>query len=184
MAQGRFYIDGVVTVVDAKHIQRHLAGGLVSSLPEAERQLAYADVVLLNKSDLVEEDAMEQLDARVEELNPMAARIRCVRAQVELGRLLGIHAFTPSAKKVHSALVHTHARHTPNVSSVAFAVDGCMDVAALQQWLQEYVGRTGEDLYRVKGLLAVEDQDHKFVVQGVCAHIEGTSGRCCAARAC
>lgn len=84
----RLRLDGIVTLVDAKHIELHL-----DDSAEARKQIALADRVILNKSDLVEPDALDALESRLERMNPGALRMRASRAEVPLDWLLKIGGF-------------------------------------------------------------------------------------------
>lgn len=81
-------LDAVVTVVDAKHIALHLG-----SSPEAQEQVAFADVILLNKSDLVEEADLDALEARIRKVNAAAKVYRTVNAETEMDAILGVGGF-------------------------------------------------------------------------------------------
>lgn len=84
----RLRLDGIVTLVDAKHIARHL-----DSSAEARKQIALADRLIINKADLVERQDLEALDRRLERLNAGALRLRASRAQVPAEELLEIGGF-------------------------------------------------------------------------------------------
>jgi G3E family GTPase len=84
----RAKLDAVVTVADAKWLSERL-----KDAPEAKNQIAFADVVLLNKTDLVSPDELEEVEARIRGLNPYAKVIRSQRCQVPLGEVLDKHAF-------------------------------------------------------------------------------------------
>ncbi|KAL6760024.1 CobW/HypB/UreG, nucleotide-binding domain-containing protein [Haematococcus lacustris] len=87
-------LDGVVTVVDAKHVSRHLdtpkEAGVVN---EAVEQIAFADRILLNKTDLVDAASLGPLEARLQAINKMATITRAQRAQVEVDYVLGVGGF-------------------------------------------------------------------------------------------
>ena len=81
-------LDAVVTVVDAKHLLDRLADA-----PEAEDQVAFADVIILNKTDLVGPEQLAEVEATVRQLNPYAVIHRTQRSQVPLGAILDRGAF-------------------------------------------------------------------------------------------
>ncbi|KAG2428246.1 hypothetical protein HYH02_014428 [Chlamydomonas schloesseri] len=88
-------LDAVLTVVDAKHVSLHLdeekPEGVVN---EAVQQIAFADKVLLNKTDLVTAEELRHLRHRIQHMNKPVEIIECVRSNVDVGRLLGINAFS------------------------------------------------------------------------------------------
>ena len=83
-----FSLDGIVTLVDAHHIQQQLGRS-----QESTEQIAFADVILLNKTDLVETEDLDAVEARVREMNRMARVNRCERANVEIPTVLNLAAF-------------------------------------------------------------------------------------------
>src|SRR5207247_907242 len=80
-------LDGIATVVDAKHIEKEL-----DDAPEAAAQIAFADVVLLNKTDLVVPEEVERIEARIRKINSIAKIYRTQKAHVDVSRLLNIKA--------------------------------------------------------------------------------------------
>src|SRR6201987_2229562 len=81
-------LDAVVTVADAKWLQERL-----KDAPEAKNQIAFADVILLNKSDLVSADELSEVEARIRAINPYAKVHKTQRSQVPLDAVLGRNAF-------------------------------------------------------------------------------------------
>jgi G3E family GTPase len=87
----QFVLDGVVTVVDSKHAPRHLESTL-----ECREQIAFADVVLINKTDLVSPEELHALEHRIQHLNPTARRIKIQQGAIAPREILGIQAFEPT----------------------------------------------------------------------------------------
>ena len=84
-----FYrLNAIVPMVDAKHAPQHLDDG-----HEAQEQVAFADVLVLNKTDLVDEQQLQQPEQRLRSMNPFAKLYRSQRSKIELDNILGIHAF-------------------------------------------------------------------------------------------
>ena len=81
-------LDSVTALVDAKHVMARL-----DDSKEAREQVAFADRIILNKTDLVSEDELEAVEARLRALNPLAPITRAQRANVPLDQVLGVHAF-------------------------------------------------------------------------------------------
>ncbi len=84
----QFTLDGIVTVVDAKHILLHL-----DDSPEAVKQVAFADVILLNKTDLVSADELNALESRIKSINAVAKVHRSVNADVRITNILNLGGF-------------------------------------------------------------------------------------------
>ena len=86
--RAEFALDGIVTLVDAAHIEQQLGRS-----DESTEQIAFADVLVLNKTDLVDDDALDRLEARLREMNRMARVIRSERADVSIDTVLNLSAF-------------------------------------------------------------------------------------------
>ena len=81
-------LDGIVTLVDAKHISLHL-----DDSSEAQEQVAFADVILLNKTDLVDAAELDALEARIHAINSAAKIYRTQDAQIEMDKILNVGGF-------------------------------------------------------------------------------------------
>lgn len=176
MSKSRFYIDGVITVVDTQAMLRHLRGGLLTNTPEAERQLAYADVVVLNKTDLAPDGDVQALEVELRRMNPTARHFRTTHAAVDLTAILGVRAFDPAnaAAVADAKPVAASPRHAHNVTALALASAAPMRAEALRTALTSLVDAMGDRLYRLKGIVALEGSDHPLVVQGVSSHVEAS----------
>ena len=86
-------LDGIVTVVDARHVWQHLGDSA-----ECQEQIAFADVILLNKADLVSPGELVALEQKVRSMNRMAAVYPCEKAAVDLDHVLEIGAFDLNRK--------------------------------------------------------------------------------------
>ncbi|MEM6292261.1 MAG: GTP-binding protein [Myxococcota bacterium] len=86
--RAEFALDGIVTLVDAAHIEQQLGRS-----DESTEQVAFADVLVLNKTDLVNSDALDNLEARLREMNRMARVVRSERADVSIDTVLHLGAF-------------------------------------------------------------------------------------------
>ncbi|MCY4020142.1 MAG: GTP-binding protein [Chloroflexi bacterium] len=86
--QQKLHLDAIVTLVDAKHIWEH-----IDDSDEAKEQVAFADVILLNKIDLVDPEDLERLEARIKSMNSMAKIYRSRDAVVEMDKILNVGGF-------------------------------------------------------------------------------------------
>jgi G3E family GTPase len=86
--KANFRLDGIVTLVDSKHISLHF-----DSAPEAKEQIAFADRILLNKTDLVSGDELEHVEKRVRGVNAVARLHRTQQSNLDVDQVIGIHAF-------------------------------------------------------------------------------------------
>jgi len=256
----QYAVDGVVTVVDAKHammqMDRKAENGAVN---EAVEQVAYADRILLNKCDLVDDAQKAKVLSRIREIN-RAAQVRESRmSKVDLGWVLGVGGFDlerveaevngellkesnpahgearhqcgpgcshdhdhkhehghehehghahahahgeeghkcgPDCGHEHHDHSHAHAHGNPAhgeeghkcgadcnheihddlVKSVSLRIDGELDLEKVNQWLGMVVQFRGEDIYRMKGILAIKGVEERFVFQGVHMMFDGLPG--------
>ena len=129
--QEQVQLDAVVTVVDARHIWQHWEAD------EAVEQIAFADVILLNKIDLVTEAQLDELEQRIRGMNAIAKIYRTHDAQVEMEALLGVKAFDlDNALKIDPEFLNEDAHeHDETVGSTALVESGEVDVEKLNKWL-------------------------------------------------
>ena len=163
-------LDGIVTLVDAMHIGRHLDDPKLAGVDnQAVDQIMAADRIIINKIDLVDDRSIEQLESRMRGLNATASIIRSSYAKVDLEQILGIGAFDLSrtmASDEHFLDDHDH-QHDPSLDLISFNFDAAFDQARLEAYLTELLERRGEDIFRLKGILAAKDDPRRVVLQGV-----------------
>ena len=102
--KARTYLDSVTTLVDARHFEQALKDG-----KEAKEQIAFADHIILNKTDLVSEEKLDEIEARLKGLNPLATIRRAHRSDVPIKQLLNQHRF--DLAKMESVENHDHDHH-------------------------------------------------------------------------
>jgi G3E family GTPase len=171
--QGQLNLDAVVTVVDAKHIHDHW------DADEAQEQIAFADVILLNKTDLVSELDLSALESRIRSMNAMAKVYRTRDAAVEMDTILGVNAFDLNrALEVDPDFLGEDAHeHDATVSALALVEAGELDGEKLNAWLGELLRTRGPDIFRMKGILNIAGEDQRFVFQGVHMLFDGRADR-------
>ena len=166
-------LDAVVTVVDTKHIWQHW------DADEAQEQIAFADVILLNKTDLVTSEQLEELEQRIRSMNAMAKIYRTRNAEVEMDALLGVKAFDlDRALEIDPEFLGEDAHeHDESVYSLALVEEGELDGDKLNQWLGTLLQTKGPDIFRMKGILNIAGEDNRFVFQGVHMIFDGKPDR-------
>jgi G3E family GTPase len=171
--QSLLSLDAVVTVVDAKHIWQHW------DADEAQEQIAFADVILLNKTDLVTLEQLDELENRIRGMNAMAKIYRTQNSQLEMNALLGVKAFDLSrALEIDPQFLSEDAHeHDEEVYSVALVEGGALDGEKLNAWLGELLRTQGADIFRMKGILNIAGEDNRFVFQGVHMILDGRPDR-------
>lgn len=171
--QRELVLDAVVTVVDAKHIWQHW------SADEAQEQIAFADVILLNKTDLVELAVLDELEKKIRGINAMAKIYRTRNSELEMDVLLGVKAFDlDRALEIDPNFLgeDTH-QHDESVYSVALVEPGVVDAPKLNDWMTELLRTQGPDIFRMKGILNIAGEDNRFVFQGVHMIFDGQPDR-------
>jgi G3E family GTPase len=179
-------------VVDARHIEKELNDG-----PEASAQIAFADVVLLNKTDLVAPSDLDRLEWRIRKMNPVAELHRTQQAQLPLDNVLDIKArelttrftvqqtntkpapLTFDAETDHGAdpadhdhdrsshEEHHHHHHDEDVTSFFLSEERPLDRQKIEAWLTEVIRTLGPSIYRSKGVLHLQGVPKRVVFQGV-----------------
>ena len=167
----RYYLDGIVTVVDAKHIIQHLDEEKPEGIEnESVEQLAFADRIMLNKIDLVDEDGLAEVESRIKSINAFAPITRTQNSIIDPNELINIGAFDlERTLEMDPEFLDTEAEHEHDdrVTSTSYKFVGELNVNKLQAWIGQLMREQGEDLFRYKGVLAVKGMDAKFVFQGV-----------------
>ncbi len=178
-------LDGIVTVVDARHFEKE-----ANDSPEALAQVAFADVILLNKTDLVSPADRERIERRLRKMNALAQIHRVQKAEIDVAKILNIKArelTAPFALPEHAAEErrdqhgeeHDHDRteateneagghhHEESVGSFYLCDERPLDLKKLEAWLAELVRTMGTNIYRSKGILQIKGQPKRVVFQGV-----------------
>jgi len=170
--QQQMRLDGILTLVDAKHIIQHLDDEKPEGVEnEAVEQIAFADRVLLNKCDLVDsEEELKEVERRVRAINETVPIKRTTNSEVDMDFILGIRGFSlDKIIEMDDAFLddsHDH-QHDPRVSSVGIDVAGEVVQQKLNQWISWLLQEKGVDLFRSKGVLAVKGMKEKFVFQAI-----------------
>ncbi len=183
-------LDAVVALVDAKHLPLRLKDST-----EAEDQIAFADVVILNKTDLVTPDELRRVEAMVRAINPAARIHRTERSAIDLSEVLDRGAFDltralendPHFLDADDDHHHDHEHdghdhhhhdhiHESGVKSISLR-GGEMDPKKFFPWLEKTTQMDGPSILRLKGIIALKDDPERYVVQGVHMIIEGDHQR-------
>ncbi len=166
-----FELQAVVTVVDGMHIGQQLA-----VQHEAREQIACADAILLNKTDLITEEEATAVAARLGALNPTARVTLTRQAGVDIGELLEMRAFDLEARRRTLGNDHHH-EHASSLRTVSFVQPGDLDKTRLSHWFRGVLAEKGADILRMKGILNMHGDSHQFVFHGVHSMFEGRLGR-------
>ena len=173
-------LDAIVTVVDAAHVLGHLAEVKPAGVEnEAVEQVAFADRIILNKTDLASAAALGEVRGRLRAIIAVAEIIPATHAGVDLGKVLDVGAFDLARVLEFDPvfLADTSHQHDQSVASVGIEVPGEVDVERLNDWLGELLAAKGTDIFRSKGILAVAGFPRQYVFQGVHMLFDGAEAR-------
>ncbi len=188
-------LDAVVTVADAKWLKDRL-----KDAPEAKNQIAFADVILLNKTDLVDEAGLQEVEARIRGINPYAKLHRTTRSNIAIDQVLDRNAFDldrildiepeflhgDDHAHDHDHHHHDHGDHhhrgvkhyhDEEMQSLSLKTDKPLNADKFFPWIQELVATDGPAILRSKGILSFKDDPDRFVFQGVHMILDGDHQR-------
>ncbi|HAX90950.1 MAG TPA: hypothetical protein DCY07_01915 [Rhodospirillaceae bacterium] len=176
----RTALDSVVGLIDALHIKRQLV-----EYPEVERQIAFADCLVLNKADLVDAAEQTALIALIKKINPFASVHVATRGEVPLEEILGQGSFAMEAvadkltaindgeNQDDTAASAPAFHHDSAITSLSLMTEEPLDGNKIQNWLGELAAQKGADLLRYKGIFNVAGEENRIVIQGVQMMLEG-----------
>lgn len=172
-----FYIDNVVSLVDAKHIIEKLNESETSKdkTSTASAQIAFSSTVLLNKTDLVAPERLEFIEKRIKQVNSVVDIIRCQQARVPLEKLFNVRAFDLSRVLEEQYMDEEEFRtfYKPkmdnSISNVGVRCKGPMNPCALERFIGKYLRdeESAADFLRVKAVVDVITDNRMYVIQAV-----------------
>ncbi len=184
-----YLLDAVVTVVDARHAMDQL-----DQNEEAQRQVGFADKLLISKTDLVDAEQLAALKLRLRRMNPRAPISQVDFGNVPIAEVLDLrgfnlndkleidpdfllaedaheheheHVHTDACDHTHDAHDHHHGHHSDEIAAFVFRSDRPFDTAKLDEFLGSVVQVFGPRMLRYKGVLLMDGADRKVVFQGV-----------------
>jgi G3E family GTPase len=161
-------LDGIITLVDSKHIHKNL-----NEQEVVWEQIAFSNVILLNKTDLVSNNELIDLEKKVRQINPTAKIFHTTHAGVDLEQILNIGGFDiENVLDIDSFSSHHH-EPGKEISSVSLAFPGFVDPNRLKVWLQMLFLTEGMNVFRGKGILNVENATKRYIFQSVYMMFEG-----------
>jgi G3E family GTPase len=169
--KARTKLDSITTVVDAKNVLARLGDS-----PEAADQIAFADQIVINKTDLVTAQELAVVELRIRELNPFAVIHKSQRCDVPLESVLGQGAFDLGRilEREPEFLDHVHEHeHANDISSVSLTAAKPLDGDRLTAWLRALLAEKGGDILRAKGILDIKGKNERLAFQAVHMMMEG-----------
>lgn len=167
----RYKLDGIITVVDAKHVIQHLEDEKPEGVEnESVEQLAFADRIILNKIDLATEEELQNVEKKIKAINGFAPIFRTENSLLDPKELINIGSFDlERTLEMDPEFLDTDAEHEHDqrITSTSSKFEGELNVNKLEKWIGSLMRDKSEDLFRYKGVLAVKGMDEKYVFQGV-----------------
>ena len=172
----RFALDGIVTTVDAVN-----GAGQFDTQPEPVKQAAVADRIVVTKPDLADDGGLEELEARLANVNPGAPIHRAVMGAVHPDALFDAGLYDPKTKSLDvqrwlrdEAYAerddhhhHDVNRHDDRIRAHCLVLEAPLSWEAFVTWIQTLIAVNGENLLRIKGIVDIEGQDGPIAVHGV-----------------
>ncbi len=158
-------LDAIVTVADAKHLVARLGDS-----KEAAEQIAFADIIVLNKMDLVTPEEADAVEKRIRGINPYAEIRRATKSDVPIASVMGREAF--SLERIlefepEFLSGEDDHEHDDEVNSISFEVTRPIDPERFNAWITQLLAQKGQDLLRTKGILHYAGDDRRFAFQAV-----------------
>ena len=155
---GNFALDAVIATVDALHGGRQL-----DEHPEAVKQAALADRIVITKTDLAARDAADRLAARLGAINPLARQFRAPGERPAPAELFGVE----HGEKWHGRVAVAAHEHLHEIETFSLAAGRPLPWHEFRRWLGRIAIREGERLLRVKGIVAIEGEESMIAIHGV-----------------
>ncbi|MEL0268716.1 MAG: GTP-binding protein, partial [Euryarchaeota archaeon] len=156
----RYKLDGIITVVDAKHIIPRIEEEKPEDVEnEAVEQLAFADRILLNKIDLVSDTEIQEVERKIKSINGSAPIFHTKNSLIDPKELINIGSFDlEKTLEMDPEFLDTDAEHEHDqrVTSTSSKFEGELNVNKLERWIGNLMQTKAEDLFRYKGVLAVK----------------------------
>ncbi|GAA5109144.1 GTP-binding protein [Bartonella jaculi] len=186
-------LDSVIAVVDAKHLPSQL-----KKSREAEDQIAFSDIILLNKIDLVNAQERAHAQSLILAINPRAVLYATERANIPLEKLLDRGSFDLQRTLENDPHFLDHHQHSDHVCGPACDHDhehhhistihditvtsvslktGALQPEKFFPWIQQITQQQGPDILRLKGIIAFQGDDDRYVIQGIHMILEGQHQR-------
>jgi len=186
--RSQFTLAGVVTVVDSKYISMRL-----EESAEACEQISFADLIVLNKTDLSTPEGLDDTERQIRLLNKVAKIHRTRNSDMDLAAIfdMGGIDFFPELEQPgsehdahvdsHHGIAHHHGRHRHNhlrdIETVCIEQPGEIDALKLSIWFRSVIAELGDRILRMKGILNLKGDNDQFLLQGVHWDFEGRPGR-------
>ena len=171
IASGRYRLDGIIVTVDGL-----LGWKTLDKFDEAVKQVAVADRIIITKTDIADNETVNNLRERLTSLNPGAVHVAVTSDSVQISELFNAGLYDENIKPhpekwlsidaVEKSHTHTHS-HDKSINSFSITCDKPIKWEAFTNWLDMLLTTQGERILRMKGVLDIEGQEKPIAVHGV-----------------
>ena len=157
-------LDSFIALADAVNLEQSLAQS-----EEAQEQIAFADIILLNKTDLVSKERLQEVERMIRNSNPFAKIHHTVNSVIDLEKVIGVGAFELEAKLEvdPTFLDDLEHEHDQSVGSFVLHEERPIDMNRFMIWLNAMLEERGEDMYRTKGIFNAQGFKERVIFQSV-----------------
>ncbi|MGN7610949.1 CobW family GTP-binding protein [Magnetococcales bacterium HHB-1] len=160
-----YHLNAFVTLIDAKHFMRHSKEN-----PECQTQVSFADLVVLNKIDLISAQERSDIRAQIQRYNAHVPIHETNQAQLDIQEILEMGGWDP-----HKAIL-SHPHIHSEVQALSFSFPEALDQKKFVRWFTRLIQLQGDDIYRLKGILHIKDNPHRHLFQAVHSLVDGKQG--------
>ncbi len=166
--QSYFRLDSVICMVDAESFINR-----VTEFNEAYKQIAQADIAIINKCDLISSDKMHQVEQKVASINPFAKVYKTVHGKLNGEQILNCELFKPV--KIEKSIIdftkltmiQPDSKHSHKIETLSYNIPGYFDMRKISVWLESFLLKYSSSILRIKGILCLDGMKHKLILQSV-----------------
>jgi G3E family GTPase len=167
-------LESVVTLVDAANFHHQIDDGI------ANEQIAFADLVVLNKVDLMDASELSSLEDHLRSINPVATIIRANNAEISSDMLLGVQRFSlPNLLTIEPGILEDEHDHEHDNSITSFAMESTLaiDAERFSRWATQLTSQPAQNIMRMKGVLHFDGEARQFYFHSVHMLTEAKPGK-------
>ena len=165
-------LDGLITVVDLFHFNKH------KDCQHVQKQISFADVILLNKTDLINIEEQKNIEEYINILNPLAKFIKTkFSAPNEILFNIGGFDLSNALKIDPLFLISNNHKHPKDINAICIKNNQIINGDLFNKWIYKFAQFNGENLYRYKGIINLDNEPRRFVFQGVHMTLDGRPGK-------
>jgi G3E family GTPase len=158
-----FALQQVICLVDAEQIKQQL-----HQTEEAIKQISFSSVVIINKTDLVTEEQLENLQADIQSISPFSSIVRGNKTQYDFETIMQLPLFQERENEVKTHLHEHHHHHKHGeITTLSLRYDKAFEIGSLYHRLLQLLLFQSKDIFRIKGVIYTDEKDKKIILQSV-----------------